>query len=511
MADLPRLSAHALTIGYRGAGPVLRGVELAVAEGEYLGLSGASGSGKTTLLRVLAGLHGLEAGTWAEGSASAREGKEGLGRVDLLASGASHTRARRQYRRSTVAWLSESPRSALHPLRTVSENWRAYDLGDDNTLLALLEPLDFGSGVEAIARRLPEELSGGEATRVQLAFARARDAPLLLCESPTAGLDGPTAARVCRLLREDHARGRTVVHVDHDERLLEALALRRLHLADATLQAPPPFDSAQQPRTMTGDLERRPVLTVSGLTLAYGAQRVLHSIDLTVCSGALTVLTGPSGSGKTTLGRAIARHLPAQGSLRVAASPERDLGEVGFATQPFGKTVPTVQYVFQDARASLNPALSVGRTLREHGARTREEATGLLRAVALPDDLLVRSVLSLSTGQMQRLALARALACRPRVLVCDEITSALDAATAAAIHATLLELCRSQRLAILYITHDLRIASAIGDELIVLDRGHVVEHGPTDEVMRAPRSAMARSLVEAHTQLYGGGGGGSSD
>ncbi|MGW4027594.1 ABC transporter ATP-binding protein, partial [Streptomyces sp. NPDC005009] len=233
-------------------------------------------------------------------------------------------------------------------------------------------------------------------------------------------------------------------------------------------------------------------LSVRGLHAAHGRDAVLHDVSLTVPAGSCVAVVGPSGSGKTTLARCLAElHRPARGSVEWRDDgPERGRGAA-------------VQLVAQDARGALNPRESVSAALMRplRGVRRRsaqdasDEAERLLGLVGLDVEVLARRPGELSGGQRQRVALARTLAAEPRVLVCDEITSALDPETASGVLDLLDSLRRTLGLTVVMVTHDLAAAARRAERVVVLDAGRVVEAGPVDRVLVAPEHPVTRELL----------------
>ncbi|MEW9552275.1 ABC transporter ATP-binding protein [Nonomuraea sp. NPDC050783] len=249
------------------------------------------------------------------------------------------------------------------------------------------------------------------------------------------------------------------------------------------------------------------LLDVAGLHVALGRGRgragILHGVSLTVAPGEIVGLIGETGSGKTTLARAVLGLARAQrGSITIDG---REVGGLrGGALREFRRG-GAVQYVFQDPLRSLDPERTVFETLVEglvvrggySRAELREAALDAARLVSLPPDLLPRHPGELSGGQRQRVAIARAIAVDPRLLICDEPVSALDASTRITILELLLRLRETRDLGVLLITHDLGSLGGVADRVVVLYHGQVVETGTTEEVLLAPRHPYTRLLVSS--------------
>lgn len=252
---------------------------------------------------------------------------------------------------------------------------------------------------------------------------------------------------------------------------------------------------------MSGD---EPVLELHGVSVDYGRVRVLDDVSLTVRPGEVVGVVGESGSGKTTLARTILRAVaPAEGRVSVAG---RDVARLRGAALRAWRRSGEAQYVFQDPLRSLDPAVTVAdsiveglRIARVPAVDARRRRAAALDAVGLDEDLIARLPSGLSGGQRQRAAIARALVVEPRLLVLDEPVSALDAASRDRVVQALIAL-RDQRgsdLAMLVISHDIGSLAAMSDRLVVLNRGRIVEDGPTRQVVAHPEHPYTRRLIES--------------
>jgi peptide/nickel transport system ATP-binding protein len=257
---------------------------------------------------------------------------------------------------------------------------------------------------------------------------------------------------------------------------------------------------------VTDSVERTPLLQIKDLNVAYDRQ-VLFDVSLQVSAGECLALVGESGSGKTSLARAVAGlgenaegELLYAGGLLSLSARQRD-----------GAQRHQIQYIFQNPYRALNPRQSVLQTLSaplEHffgikGAAARERVEAVLKRVSLPASVADLYPHSLSGGERQRVAIARALVCEPRLLICDEITSALDVSVQASILALLRQL-QGEGLTLLFVTHDLGVVRAIADRVLVLKSGRVVEQGRVDQVLDQPQAAYTRTLLENSPTLAGG-------
>jgi len=255
--------------------------------------------------------------------------------------------------------------------------------------------------------------------------------------------------------------------------------------------------------TFVATHEATPLLEVRGLDVAYDRQ-VLFDVSLAVRQGECLALVGESGSGKTSLARAIAGlGENVEGQLRYAGEP------LAFAArQRDVRQRHQIQYVFQNPYRALNPRQTVGQILSAplahffgiRGAQAQHRVEAVLERVSLPASIAQLYPNSLSGGERQRVAIARALICQPKLLVCDEITSALDVSVQASILALLRKL-QAEGLTLLFVTHDLGVVRAIADRVLVLRQGRVVEQGSADQVLGQPVAAYTRTLIEHSPSL----------
>ncbi|MFF2650707.1 ABC transporter ATP-binding protein [Streptomyces sp. NPDC058045] len=496
---VPLAEVRGLTLGpVSGGPPVLREAEVSVRRGRVLGVVGRSGSGKSSLAYSLLG-H-VRPGLELRGGTVRVDGRDPFDRADA-----------RRLRGRLVSFLGQDPASSLNPalrigtqiaeavrLRTSARSTGEVRARVGELLRSVRLPDD-----RAFRRRLPRQISGGQAQRVSLAVALAGTPALLVLDEPTSGLDPVLADGMRGLLAEVLSTGdRAALLVSHDPAWITSVSDEVIRMeggrvlppgtplapppARPSLNSPPDEESSGRARDAAGGL------AVRGLNAAHGRAPVLSEVSLTVPAGSCTAVVGPSGSGKTTLARCLAGlHPSARGSAEW----------LGDGTDS-GRAAP-VQLVAQDARGALNPRETVRgaltRPLRGVGGTSPEEAAAealrLLGLVGLDAAVLGRRPGELSGGQRQRVALARTLAAEPRVLVCDEITSALDPDTASGVLDLLDSLRRTLGLTVVTVTHDLSAAARRADRVVVLDAGRVVESGPADRVLVAPEHPVTRALL----------------
>ncbi|MBS1894329.1 MAG: ABC transporter ATP-binding protein, partial [Actinobacteria bacterium] len=251
------------------------------------------------------------------------------------------------------------------------------------------------------------------------------------------------------------------------------------------------------------------LLAVEGLAASYGSRQVLAGVDFQLHAGQCIALVGESGSGKTTLSRSIAGlHGEWSGEVKVDGT-----AVAATAAKRPKELCRRMQYVFQSPYNSLNPRRTVGETVRgpiQHffgvrGGEAERRVTETLERVALPARAMHRYPTEMSGGERQRVAIARALAAEPEILICDEVTSALDTSVQAAIVALLQDLQERERLGILFVTHNIALVRTIAERVLVLDKGSVVEDGTTVEVLDRPQNPYTQSLIEDTPNLGHGG------
>ncbi|WP_136685590.1 ABC transporter ATP-binding protein [Falsirhodobacter xinxiangensis] len=508
---------------------IVNNVSFTAKKGEVVALIGESGSGKSTIALSLMG--------YARPGCRIASGSVRIGGREILS---LPPRALRDLRGRTVAYVAQSAAAAFNPAKRIM-NQIVSPTALHSTMpreqavtkgKALLEELALPDP-QTIGDRYVHQVSGGQLQRMMAAMAMINTPEVLIFDEPTTALDVTTQVDVLRafkaLVRE---KGVTAIYVSHDLGVVAQMADRIIVLRGGEVMENAPVDDLldrpQHPFTQglisasaSKRLELPPVaddivLECRGVTAGYGAVRdgmpkhpVLHDIGFRIPRGQTLGLIGESGSGKSTLGRVIAGMLPSAKGWAKLNGKELDLADPARRSRADRRAV---QIVFQMADTALNPAQTnaeiLGRPLTFYhgmkgGERDRRVAE-LLDMVRLPASLAHRSPRELSGGQKQRINLARALAAKPSVVICDEVTSALDTVVATAVIELLVELQRELGLSYLFISHDLGKVEAMCREVMVLYQGREVELAHRDVLTHAPTHPYTQELVRAVPQLRRG-------
>jgi peptide/nickel transport system ATP-binding protein len=524
----PVLDVQGLTVRLPHGADRLNAVEnvsFAVAPGEIVCVVGESGSGKSVTAHAVMGL-------LPPGQLTATAGRVLLEGEDLLLKSPAEMR---RIRGDRISMIFQEPMTALNPVMRVGD--QIAEVLDIHTRLGERERrarvLDVMQSVhlpepERMIDVYPHQLSGGQRQRIMIAAALVLDPVLLIADEPTTALDVTTQAQILKLIKELRERRNTgVLFITHDFGVVAEVAHRvvvmqhgrvveqgrtedvlrrprddytRMLIRSVPSLSPP----AREPITaapivlQTADLNKT---YVSGGF--FGRRRevkAVRDVNLQVRRGETLGVVGESGSGKSTVARCIARLIqPTDGAILIEGADVAKLG--ARALRPHRKRV---QIVFQDPYRSLNPRRTVGAAITEgpvnFGMAESEAATrarNLMRLVGLDPDALERFPHQFSGGQRQRICIARALAMEPEILVADEPVSALDVSVQAQVLELIDDVRKRFNLAVLFITHDLRVAAQVCDRIAVMHKGEVVEEGTTAAVFAAPKHAYTRALFDS--------------
>ncbi|MER8380850.1 dipeptide ABC transporter ATP-binding protein [Mesorhizobium sp. M0923] len=527
LLEIDKLS---LTIG---STRILRDIELSVAPGEVMGLVGESGSGKSmTALTVMQLL------PWAAHTS----GRITFDGIDILAASEDQMCA---LRGDDIGMVFQEPMTALNPVKTIGEQvaegirWhtRASRADAEERARKMLDRVGLPAAQFPLSR-YPHELSGGQRQRVVIAIACALKPKLLIADEPTTALDVVLQAQILDLLRDLVAENRMgLLLISHDLAVVTEMADRitilrhgevmeagdtartlseQLHpytrqLAQASMHLPA--------RARTHDSgSAKPLLQVANVTRDYRGRRIsllkpaapiraVDDVSFSMAPGQSVALVGRSGCGKSTLARMVlALDKPTAGTIRFRGDTLTGKSEAEL--KPARRDM---QVVFQDPYGSFDPRQKVERLVAEPlhvlekkpaPAARREMVAHALHEVGLSPKDMDKYPHEFSGGQRQRLSIARAIITRPKLVVADEPVSALDVSIRAQILDLFAELNQKLGIAYLFITHDLTVARAITDEVMVMHDGKIVERGRTSEVLDHPQSEAAKALVAAAPDLH---------
>ena len=522
MKSAPVLQLEDLVVAYPGsADPTLDGLTLSLQRGERLALVGPSGCGKSTVARAVLGL--------------LPEGSRSQGRLELLGSDPRRLRrgALNRLRGEAVGLVFQDPMTRLNPLISIGDHLRDT-LSAHGAQAARAEELlqRVGIGPERM-NSYPHQFSGGMRQRVAIALAMALQPPLVIADEPTTSLDVAVAGQVmAELTALCQEAGSALLLITHDLAMAGRWCQRMAVMQDGRLleeaSASEVLLQPQQPltqRLVAAARQREggatPQAPATPVVLELHQLRCWHrlggwpwqpqwlrsvdGISLRLHAGETLGVVGPSGCGKSTLCRALMGLNPVRGGEVMLQG--RDLRRL--QGQELRQARQRLQMVFQDPLACLNPAMTVIDAVADplliHGlaspGQAREQARTVLASVGLDASLAQRLPRQLSGGQQQRVAIARALVLQPAVLLCDESVSMLDAEVQAEVLQLLRQLQQQLGVAILFVTHDLGVASGFCHRVVVLDQGRIVEEGPGDVMLQAPAAAITRELVEACPRL----------
>jgi peptide/nickel transport system ATP-binding protein len=499
-------------------------VSFTVNPGEIVCLVGESGSGKSVIAFTVMGLLAK--------ALKPTSGEILLEGENVLA--ADETRLR-ELRCTRMSMIFQEPMTALNPVMTcglqideVLETHTKLDAAERKAkIIAILTRVKLPEP-ERVYASYPHQLSGGQRQRIMIAMALVLDPVLLIADEPTTALDVTTQAEILKLIAElQEGQGTGVLFITHDFGVVAEIAHRVAVLRWGELVEMGPTEQIlsrpQQPYTkmlISSVPSIHPVhrgVRKDGITVLrteklgktysgnafFQKARVVKAavdVDLDIRRGETLGIVGESGSGKSTVARCIARLIdPTEGKVF--------LGDTEIATMTAGKLRPhrrRVQIVFQDPYRSMNPRITIGESIIEgpmNFGLKREEALvrarKLMETVRLDPNSLDRYPHQFSGGQRQRICIARALAMEPELLIADEAVSALDVSVQKQVLELLDEIRQRLNLAVLFITHDLRVAAQICDYVAVMSKGRVVEYGSAEQVFGAPRDDYTKALFAA--------------
>ncbi|MFO1272024.1 MAG: ABC transporter ATP-binding protein [Rubrivivax sp.] len=502
----------------------VNGVSLSIEPGKTLCVVGESGSGKSVMATTVMGL--LPKEVRVSGGSVLLKGEP------LLQAGPARLRA---LRGQAMGMVFQEPMTALNPVMACGDqvdellrthtDWPASQRRAE--ILRVFERVKLPEP-ERIFRSYPHQLSGGQRQRIVIAMAVILKPALLICDEPTTALDVTTQKEILALIEQlQREQGSAVLFITHDMGVVAEIAdsvlvmnqgraveigsrdevlhrpreayTQMLLAAVPSIKPPPPRPEPQGAPLLAGESVSKTYQSHDWMGRARHTH-ALQEASVAVRAGETVGIVGESGSGKSTFARCLIRLIdPTGGRIHWADAEVARLAESSL--RPLRNRV---QVVFQDPNRSLNPRLRVGDSLIEGAVnfgtpreQAREMAAQLMDKVHLPREGLLRYPSQFSGGQRQRLAIARALACQPKVLVADEAVSALDVSVQARIMELLREIQAELGLGMLFITHDLRVAAQLCDRVIVMHQGRIVEQGRTADLYAAPQHEYTRKLFDA--------------
>lgn len=483
---------------------IVDGVSFDLKPGMVLGLIGESGAGKSTI--------GLSAMAYGRGGVRITGGEVILNGRDILQGGLSTLR---DLRGAEVTYVAQSAAAAFNPAKKLMEQIieasvehkrctkreaekRAVELFRK---LGLPDPENFGN-------RYPHQVSGGQLQRAMTALALCPQPDLVIFDEPTTALDVTTQIDVLAAIKDAISdTGVAALYITHDLAVVaqvsdDIMVLQHgktVEYADVDTIINNPAEDYTQALVSVRSIEHEelvpsgePILKVDGISARYKglAFDVLKNINVELHPGQTLALVGESGSGKSTMARVITGLLPAHtGQIQFdGRTLSADLA------QRSNDDLRELQMIYQMADVAMNPRQTVGTIIGRplefyfglKGAEKRKRVVELLDEIEMGEKFIDRYPAELSGGQKQRVCIARALAAKPKLIICDEVTSALDPLVADGILKLLLDLQKVENVAYLFITHDLATVRAIADSIAVMYQGQVVRYGAKSQVLAPP-------------------------
>ncbi|WP_273509534.1 ABC transporter ATP-binding protein [Planktotalea frisia] len=482
---------------------IVHGVDFELQKGKVLGLIGESGAGKSTI--------GLSALGYGRGGVELTDGEVWVNGRDILKGGIGDLR---KLRGAEVTYVAQSAAASFNPAKKImdqvveaSVSQGKFSRADAEAKARLLFDKLGLPDPDNIGSRYPHQVSGGQLQRCMTALALCPEPDLVVFDEPTTALDVTTQIDVLAAIKEAiRDTGVAALYITHDLAVVaqvsdEIMVLKMGNMVeygtvDQIINHPQEDYTKALVSVRSINHEEKtptqPILSAKNITARYKGTKfdVLHDVSIDISPGQTLAVVGESGSGKSTLARVITGLLPPKG------------GSTDFAGRTLTPDQPSrsredlreLQMIYQMADVAMNPRQTVGTIIGRplefyfgmKGEEKRKRIAELLEEIEMGDGFIDRYPAELSGGQKQRVCIARALAAKPKLIICDEVTSALDPLVADGILKLLLNLQKRENVAYLFITHDLATVRAIADSIAVMYQGKVVRYGTKSEVLSPP-------------------------